>query len=244
MNGFRITLLAAAALPLASCVTRLDDERLTPAPRPPAALTYSGSQKPHLRTWADFHFYPHASLELNDIDGRWVGHGAIPGHDTAVTLDEGSVIEHTSAHPQYYQIQFLLPERLDVGQIIPLRTAASQRTFTRHEPSWGDYSNAAVGELAVDGMTGYDIPVVQPRRSVRVGTATVESVSRTTITLKVDVTIPLRLAYQRPETHYHLHVHRTYVLNAKRPEATNELFRASQPVLPPADPPPSPFHSG
>jgi hypothetical protein len=217
MKGIRIAILAAAALPVASCVTRLDDEQLTPAPRPPAALTYFGGQKPHLRTWADFHFYTHASLELEDIDRRWAGDGAIPGRDTAVTLDEGSVIEHTTAHPQYYQIQLLLPARLEVGQVIPLRTVASRRTVTRRDISWGNYSQAAVGELAVGGMTGYDIPVVQPRHSVRVGTATVESLSPTTMTLKLAATIPLRLAYQRPETHYRLQVHRTYVLKRKRP---------------------------
>lgn len=217
MRGLRITLLAVAALPFASCVTRLDDEQLTPAQRPPAALTYFGGQKPYLRTWAKFYFYPHASLELREIDGRWAGHAEIPGSDTVVTLDEGSVIENTTAHPQYYQIQFLLPARLEAGQVIPLRTVASQQEVTRHDSFWGDYSQAAVGELAVGGMTGYDIPVVQPWRSVRVGTATIESLSPTRMTLKLDATIPLRLAYQRQETHYRLQVHRTYVLKRKRP---------------------------
>jgi len=217
MKSSRIAILATAALPFASCVTRLDDERLTPEARPPAALTHFGGQKPHLRTWADFHFYPHASLELIDMDRRWAGHKTIQGNDTAVTLDEGSVIEHTTAHPQHYQIQFLLPARLEAGQIIPLRTVASHRTVSRHDRLWGNISLAAVGELAVDGMTGYDIPVVQPRRSVRVGTATIESLSPTTVTLNLDATIPLRLAYQRPETHYRLQVHRTYVLKRKKP---------------------------
>ena len=218
MKGFRIALLAAAALPLVSCVTRLDDEHLTPAPRSPAALSYFGGQKPHLRTWADFHFYPHSSLELEDIDERWVGHGAIPGHDTAVTLNEGSVIEHTTAHPQYYEIQFLLPARLEAGQIIPLRTAASHRTVSRHDSFWGDYSLATVGELAVGGMTGYDIPVVQPRHSAHIGTATILSISPTKLNLQLDATVPLRLAYQHPETHYGLQIHRTYVLNRKKPK--------------------------
>jgi hypothetical protein len=223
MRTFRIAALAAVAFPFASCVTRLDDEQLTSTPRAPAALTYIGGQKPHLRTWARFYFHPNASLELEDIDGRWDGNGVIPGHDSVVTLDEGSVIEHTTAHPQYYQIQFSLPARLEAGQVIPLRTAASERTTTRQDRFWGAYSRAAVGELAVGGMTGDGMPVVQPRRSVRVGTATIESLSPTTITLKLVAAIPLRLAYNRPETHYRLQVHRTYVLQRKRPGTPKPL---------------------
>jgi hypothetical protein len=220
MKDFQAALLAVSAFPLASCVTHLEDEQLTPAPRPPAAMSYFGGPKPYLRTWANFHFYPDASLELEEIDGRWVGHGAITGQDTAVILDEGSRIQHTTAHPQYYLLHFLLPAELHPGQIIPLRTVASDRSTSRqkHDRDTTErYSLARVGELAVDGMSGYDLPVVQPRYSARIGTATVLSVSSTTLTLKLDATVPLRLAYQRPETHYRLQVHRTYVLKRKRP---------------------------
>jgi hypothetical protein len=222
MKSFRIALLAVAALPFASCVTHVDDEQLTPAPRSPAALTYFGGSEPHLRTWANFHFYPHAALELEDIDGRWAGHGAIDGHETTVILDEGSVIEHTTAHPQYYKLHFLLPALLQPGQFIPLRTVASDRPTSRQEHHSGTtdtYSLAHVGELAVGGMSGYDIPIVGPRHSNRIGTVTILSASPTTLTLKLDATIPLRLAYQRPETRYRLKVHRTYVLKRKRPES-------------------------
>lgn len=208
---------ALAVVLLSSCATPpLHDEYLTPTPRFPAALTYFGGPKPHLRTWSDFYFYPNATAEFKDVDGRWAVNRVVPGPFTAVTLDEGSVIENTTAHPQYYEIHLVLPAELSPGQKIPLRTPAAFRRYRK--TSLYRYSRAQVGELAISGMTGYLPPVVRPKFSTSVGTATVLKSEADTLTLKLDAVVPVRVAYEGPESGGRLHIDRTYVLRKRRPE--------------------------
>lgn len=180
-------LLVAA---LSSCQHRLHDVTLVRDTfSPPAAYTI-GDKKPYVRKWSDCHVYRHSCVETEKFV-EWSGRAAIPGSSLAIQLSEGSRIENTTAHPQYYDLWIQVPGDLRVGQAYELRPAAHRRTISRTR-RWGresddvsKYSLLEDGEITVAGMQGYDVPhLAHVRRSVAVLTVIEDANYQLRFTLK------------------------------------------------------------
>jgi hypothetical protein len=157
-----------------SCQHRLDDVTLVKDSfSPPAAYTV-GDDKPYVRKWSDCSAFRDSRVEVEKLV-VWDGRAAITGNSLAIHVSEGSRIENTTAHPQYFALWMQIPKHLQVGQSYELRPAAAHRSIIRTR-RWGrkpddvtEYSILNDGEMTVSGMQGYDVPqLASSRRSVGV----------------------------------------------------------------------------
>jgi hypothetical protein len=211
-----------------SCAFRhtIPDELLTGESKSPPAFTYFGGPQPQLREWEHFNFYDNSVVLMKQYyPGVWVGDYAIRGAGMAMLLDEGSRIEHTTAHPQYYKIWLVIPTNSAPGAIIPLRSADSTRRIT-HRGNTCNWGFMKPGELSLAGMQGYDIPECR-YQGRQLGTIRVLERTTETVTIHLQVSIPVRLVMES----YTLKVDRKYVLQSKDPfEEITRLLSLAPPA--------------
>lgn len=172
---------------LCSCVHRGKDRELVPVSATPPAAYASHGKKPYLKNWADFDVFQNAAVEMEYMTG-WEGRSVVAGHSLAIRLSEGSKLENTTAHPQYFLIWLQIPGDLPIHMPYLLYPVARIRATTREKrrPS-GDvtkYSRLKEGEMMVSGMQGYDCPTLERTwRSVASLTITSRSADRLTFHL-------------------------------------------------------------
>lgn len=210
--------LVAFLTALCSCTHHGKDRELAPNQiTPPAAYSSYGSKKPFLKQWAEFNVFQNATIEVEHLVS-WSGTNAIRGHSLAVHLSEGSRIENTTAHPQYFEIWIQIPENIPINVPYKLRPAARVRATTR-EQQWksGDvtrYSQLRDGEMTVSGMQGYDVPELASSWS-DVATLTVISRSIDHIIFRLTGHLPIRQDGMGRKFGYTLNVDREYKAEIK-----------------------------
>lgn len=199
---------------LTACVHQGDDVSLEPGKfSPPAAYSSFSGDKPYVRSWADFDAYRSAAVEASYLV-NWDGERAVLGRSIAIRLSEGSRIENTTAHPQYFEIWLQIPEDISVGEPYRLRRASDRREISRTK-RWGpdpedktDYSLLKDGEMTLSGMQGYDTPKLRGTRS-SIATITVKRISNDSIVFHLRGKLPV--VEDMVETlHYNVNVDRTY----------------------------------
>lgn len=172
---------------LCSCVHRGKDRELLSITATPPAAYASHGKKPYLKKWADFDVFQNAAVEMEYLTG-WDGRRVVAGHSLAIRLSEGSKLENTTAHPQYFLIWLQVPGDLPIHVPYLLYPAARIRATTR-EKRWpsGDLtknSRLKEGEMMVSGMQGYDCPTLGGSwRSVATFTITSRSADHLTFHL-------------------------------------------------------------
>jgi hypothetical protein len=216
---------------LGACAHRGDDVTLkADQVSTPDAYSSFSNDKPYLRKWADFHAYRDAVVEASNLLS-WYGENAISGHSIVIKLSEGSVLENTTAHPQYFDIWLQIPADISLNQAFALRRASNNRKIT-HTKKWGsqpedttDYSTLKDGEMTLAGMQGYDVPTL--RGTLRsIATITVKTITQTRITFRLSGQLPVKEDLGEV-THYTVNVDRIY-------EAEFKPIKQNQ-ALPPID---------
>jgi hypothetical protein len=203
---------------LCSCAHHGEDRELVPNQfTPPAAHSSFGDKKPFLKQWADFDAFQNAAVEVEHLVS-WSGRKAVPGRSLAIHLSEGSKIENTTAHPQYFEVWIQIPEDVSINVPYRLSPAARVRATTRVQ-RWksGDvtrYSQLRDGEMTVSGMQGYDVPELGGSWSA-VATLTVISRSTDHITFRLAGRLPIRQDGMSQKFGYTLKVDREYKAHYK-----------------------------
>jgi hypothetical protein len=199
---------------LTACVQHGSDVLLEPGRvSPPAAFTSLSGATPYVRTWADFDAYRSAAVEASYM-ASWQGEKVVPGQSIVIRLNEGSRIENTTAHPQFFDIWLQIPEDITVGQPYQLRRASDRRKISRTR-SWGvdpddktDYSLLTDGEMTLAGMQGYAAPKLRKTRG-SVAAITVKRISDKSIVFKLHGQLPV-FEDMFETLHYNVIVDRTY----------------------------------
>jgi hypothetical protein len=179
---------------LCSCVHRGQDRELVSLPTTPSAAYASHGKKPCLKKWADFDVFQNAAVEMEYMTG-WEGRSVVAGHSLAIRLSEGSKLENTTAHPQYFLIWLQVPGDLPIHVPYLLYPAARIRA-TKREKRWpsGDVTKCSrlkEGEMMVSGMQGYDCPTLGGSwRSV--ATLTITSRSADHLTFHLTGRLPIQ----------------------------------------------------
>ena len=217
----KMRLLATIFIPLSlsSCVHHGDDVTLEPGKvSPPSAYSTHSSDKPFVRSWADFDSYRSAAVEASHLV-NWDGERAVPGQSIAIRLSEGTRLENTTAHPQYFEIWLQIPGDIRVGQSYELRRASDRREISRTR-NWGsdsdektEYSLLRDGEMTLSGMQGYDVPTLR-KTSSSIATITLTRISDASIVFHLRGRLPVREGMGET-IHYTVNVDRVYVATFK-----------------------------